>query len=100
LTWISERLISDCAVPPMVTKVSLTPGTVRSLLAIDSVKASLAASEEPLGSSILTENMLRSSVLMNSEGNMNASMMLAAKTRTATRTVSPRCRRAAPNTLR
>jgi len=66
-------------VPPIVTRVSLTPGTVRSLLAIDSVKASLASSEEPLGSSIFTENMLRSSVAMNSFGNTKTSMMLAAE---------------------
>ena len=48
LTWISERLISDCDVPPMVTSVSLTPLIDRSLVAIDSLKDSLTAKADPV----------------------------------------------------
>ena len=67
---------------------------------MDSLKDSFTARAEPVGSSILTRNMLRSSVGMNSLGTTSTSKPLPANTTTATRTVSARCLSAAPNIFR
>ena len=56
LTWISARLISDSVEPPMVTSVSSTPGTARSLVEIASAILSVTPRAEPVGISSLTAN--------------------------------------------